>query len=148
MDHGPVLNQVIETTLALPSGVVALDVDTVSVTITLRPLTQTRNFQVGLNLVGARSDRSYATSTDSVIITVGGSVADLDRLQGAALVASLDVADLATGTTSVPVTADLPAGVTLVAASPDQVAVTVSIPPSPSPAAGGTVPSASPAAGG
>ncbi len=139
-----------ESTLVLPNGVVALDVETVRVTITLGPVTATRTYEVGLDLVGARADRTYATSTDRVLITLGGSVADLDRLQGATLLATLDVADLDTGTTSVAVSTDLPTGVALVSASPDRVAVTVSIPPSPSPAAGSTSgsPSASPSAGG
>jgi YbbR domain-containing protein len=139
-------NETFESTLVLPTGVVALDVETVRVTITLRPVAETRTFEVGLDLIGARQDRRYATSTDRVLITLGGSVADLDRLQGARLLALLDVADLEPGTTSVAVTTDPPAGLALVSASPDRVAVTVSIPPSPSPAAGGTSgsPSASP----
>lgn len=130
-------DQVLETTLALPTGVVALDVDSVRVSIKLQAITETRNFQVGLNLVGARPDRTYTSSTDRVNLTLGGSVADLDRLQGATIFASLDVTDLAPGTTSVPITADLPAGVTLVIASPNQVAVTVGVPLPPSPSPGG-----------
>jgi YbbR domain-containing protein len=141
-------NETFETTLALPTGIVVLDVTTVRVTITVRAVTATRTFEVGLDLIGARPDRTYSTSTDRVLITLGGSVADLDRLEGATLLATLDVADLEPGTTSVAVTTDVPAGIAFVSASPDQVAVTVSIPPSPSPAAGGTVPSTSPAAGG
>ncbi len=137
-----------ETTLVLPTGVVALDVEAVRVTITLRPVAETRTFEVGLDLIGARPDRRYTTSTDRVLITLGGSVADLDRLDGARLLALLDVADLEPGTTSVAVTTDLPAGLALVSASPDQVAVTVSIPPSPSPAAGGTSASPSTSPGG
>jgi YbbR domain-containing protein len=111
-------------------------------------VTATRTFEVGLDLLGARSDRTYSTSTDRVLITLGGSVADLDRMGGATLLATLDVADLDPGTTSVPVTVDVPAGIALVSASPDQVAVTVAIPASPSPAAASTSPSTSPAAGG
>ncbi|MDF2734553.1 MAG: hypothetical protein K0S97_1176 [Chloroflexota bacterium] len=141
-------NETLETTLALPTGIVALDVDAVRVTITVRPVTATRTFEVGLDLLGARSDRTYSTSTDRVLITLGGSVADLDRMGGATLLATLDVADLDPGTTSVPVTVDVPAGIALVSASPDQVAVTVAIPASPSPAAASTSPSTSPAAGG
>jgi YbbR domain-containing protein len=140
-------SETFESTLVLPTGVVALDVDTVSVTVTLRPVTATRTYEVGLDLVGARPDRTYSTSTDRVLITLGGSVADLDRLQGSTLLATLDVADLEPGTTSVPVTTDLPAGIALVSASPDQVAVTVAI-PSPSPAAGSpSGAAASPSAG-
>ena len=141
-------NETFETTLALPPGIVALDVETVRVTIALRPVTATRTYEVGLDLVGARPDRTYSTSTDRVLITLGGSVADLDRLQGSTLLATLDVADLELGTTAVDVSTDLPAGIALVSASPDRVAVTVAIPPPPSPAAGGSSPSASPAAGG
>ena len=137
-------DQTLETTLALPTGVVALDVQTVRVSIKLQPVTGTRSYEVGVTLVGARQDRTYALSTDRVILTVGGSVADLDRLEGATLVATLDVSDLAPGTTAVPVTADLPAGVALVSASPDRVSVTVAVPPPPSPAAGSAPPVASP----
>lgn len=139
-------NETLETTLALPPGVVALDVETVRVTVTLRPVTATRTFEVGLDLIGARADRRYTTSTDRVLITLGGSVADLDRLAGAALQALLDVTDLDPGTTSVAVTTDLPAGIAFVSASPNQVAVTVSIPPSPSPAPAAGGASASPSA--
>jgi YbbR domain-containing protein len=122
-------NQTLETTLALPSGVVALDVQTVRVSIVLRAVTATRSYQVGLSLIGARPDRIYSLSTDRVILTIGGSVADLDRLEGAALVATLDVTDLPSGTGAIVVEADLPPGVAFVSASPDKVSVTVTTPP-------------------
>src|SRR5262249_53685923 len=71
--------QVIQTVaLALPDGVQALGGGTVQVTITLRPVTGTRTFEAGLVLVGARSDLVYGLSTDHVLVTIGGSVADLD----------------------------------------------------------------------
>ena len=63
-------------------------------------------------------------------------MADLDRLNGATLVVDLDVSGLKPGTTDVPVTIDLPPGLTLVSASPPKVAVTVTAPP-PSPSAFG-----------
>lgn len=126
----------VEVGLAMPTGVVPLDRDTVAVTIVVRPVTATRSFEVGLRLVGASSDLVYTPSVDRVIITVGGSLADLDRLVGATLLADLDVTDLDVGTSDVEVTADLPAGVTLVSASPAAVTVTVGTPPpSPSPEA-------------
>jgi YbbR domain-containing protein len=130
-------NETFETTLALPAGIVALDVEAVRVTIAVRPVTATRTYEVGLDLVGERSDRTYSTSTDRVLITLGGSVAELDRLQGSTLLATLDVTDLGLGTTSVAVSTDLPAGIALVGASPDQVAVTVAIPAAASPSPGG-----------
>lgn len=151
----------IEVDLATPTGVVPLDRSSVAVTIVVRPVTATRTFTVGLRFVGADPDLVYAPSVDRVLITVGGSVADLDRLTGSTLVADLDVGGLAIGTHDVPVTADLPAGVTLVSASPETVAVTVAAPaavatpstapttaatPSPSPTAAPT-PTATPSPG-
>ena len=58
-------------------------------------------------------------------MTIGGSSADLDRLDGSTLVPILDVSDLGPGTAAVPVEVDLPAGLSLVAASPAEVEVTV-----------------------
>jgi YbbR domain-containing protein len=138
-------NQTLETTLALPNGVVALDVQTVRVSISLRPVTGTRTYQVGVTLVGARSDRTYTLSTDRVLLTVGGSVADLDRLEGGSLVVTLNVTDLGPGTAAVAVEADLPPGVAFVSASPDKVSVTVIVPPPASATPSGSIsPSASP----
>jgi YbbR domain-containing protein len=129
--------------LALPPGIVAVDAPQVTVVVTLRPVTATRTFEAGLQLTGARDDHTYALDVDRVLLTLGGSVADLDRLQGQRLVARLDVAALEPGTTPVRVGIDLPAGVTLVASSPPTVGVTVTGPAaaaSPQPAA----PAASP----
>ena len=100
-------------------------------------------FSAGLRLVGTRRDLTYDFSTDRVIVTIGGSSADLDRLAGSALVVNLDVAGLGPGTVDVPVSIDLPTGPTLVAANPSTVSVTIT---------GTTAPSASlgptPSAGG
>jgi YbbR domain-containing protein len=149
VDTGPIsvnglsADQEVEANLALPSGVVALDVEAVRVAITVRPITASRSFDVGLRLVGARPDRTYATSVDRVLITVGGSVVDLDRLSAATLVADLQVGTLVAGSTAVEVDVDLPAGVTLVASSPGTIIVTVGAgPPAPPSAAPGSSPSA------
>lgn len=123
--------------LDLPSGVTALGGSTVEVTITLRPVTATRNFEAGVRLVGTQSDLSYALPVDRVLLTIGGSVADLDRLAGADVIADLDVADLGPGTADVPVTIVLPTGLTLVSASPPLIAVTVTAPVVPSASPGG-----------
>ena len=113
-------------------------------------MTATRTYTAGLRLVGAAPDLSYALSTDRVLVTIGGSTADLDRLSGAAMVVDLDVAGLKAGAHPVPVTANLPAGTTLVAASPPKVTVTISVPaPSSAPAGASPAPSgASPAPSG
>ena len=153
--NGLSADRTFEATLALPTGVEAHDVETVEVTVDVRAVTATRAFEVGLRLVGGQDGLAYDPAVDRVLITVGGSIADLDRLDGATLVADLDVAGLEVGTSSAPVTIDLPAGVALVAASPETVSVTVSAPPSPSPAALGspqpgtsTAPSPEPSPGG
>ena len=75
------------------------------------------------------------------VVAVEGLFDDLDRLSGAALVMDLDVAGLKAGVHAVPVAANLPAGTTLVAASPASVTVTIGVaaaPVSPSPAAPAT----------
>jgi YbbR domain-containing protein len=123
--------------LALPDGVQALGTGTVQVTIRLRSVTATRNYEAGLILVGARPDRVYRLSTDRVVVTIGGSVADLDRLATTALVLTVDVTGLDVGTHVVPVSANLTTGLTLVGSSPNPIEVTVSIPaPSPAPTVG------------
>lgn len=119
--------QNVQAPLVLPTGVVALDVQNVRVTIVVRAVTATRSFEVGMRLVGAKPGLTYTTDVDRVLITVGGSTADLDRLIGSTLTVDLDVSALGPGTAAVTATADLPAGVTLVTVNPTKVAVTVSV---------------------
>jgi YbbR domain-containing protein len=121
--------------LALPTGVTALDATSVDVVIEVRPVTSTRTFEAGLRLIGAKPDLAYSTTIDRVLITVGGGLPDLDRLTGSTIVVNVDVADLGPGTTDVPVTAQLPNGVTLVVADPAAVPVTVAPRPSSNPLA-------------
>jgi YbbR domain-containing protein len=132
--------------LALPDGVQALANGDVRVTITLRPITGTRTFEAGLILAGAQSDLAYDLSVDHVLVTIGGSVADLDRLSGVTLVLTADVTGLDVGTHSIAVSANLATGLTLLGASPNSIVVIVSSPPAspaPSPAPAPS-PSASP----
>ena len=114
--------------LALPEGVQPLGSGTVQVTIRLIPVTATRTFQAGVILGGARADRRYELSTDRVLVTIGGSVADLDRLSGTTLVLSGDVTGLDVGTHTLPLTANLTTGLTLISPSPNSIQVTVSVP--------------------
>jgi len=142
-------SQVVEVVgLALPDGVEALGNGTVTVTVKLRPVTATRTFEAGLVLVGAQADKRYVLSTDHVLVTIGGSIADLNRLSGTDIVLRVDVTGLEDGTHSVPVTANLTTGLTLVGASPNPIDVIVSSgtpapTPGPSPAAP-AAPAASP----
>ena len=82
-------------------------------------------------LVGARPDRSYRLSTDRVLVTIGGSLADLDRLSGTNLALTVDVTGLDDGTHTVSVSANLQTGLTLVGATPNPIEVTVTSPPPP-----------------
>ncbi len=128
--------------LDLPDGVLPVGDVRATVVITLRPVTATRTFSSGLRLVGFVQGFNYTPDADGILVTVGGSVADLDRLSGSTLVVDLDVTGLEPGSQLVPVTLDLPAGLTLVSASPPNVVVTIVGPPpspSPSPAASPTL---------
>ncbi|MFL5679841.1 MAG: YbbR-like domain-containing protein [Chloroflexota bacterium] len=115
--------------LDLPTGVLPVKPTPVTVTVRLRQVTATRTFSAGIRLTGARSDRHYSISTDAVSVTIGGSIADLDRLQGQALLVDAPVAGLDSGKHDVKVTIDLPAGLALVTASPPSVVVTITTPP-------------------
>lgn len=126
---------VTEVGLVVPEGVAILDVDRVRVTITLRPKQGTRSYEAGIEIVNADPAFRYEPAVDQVRLTVGGTVAALDAIDAARLTARLDVVGLGEGTTNVRVTVELPEGVSLVAASPPEVAVTVIMIPTPAPAA-------------
>ena len=126
---------------ALPDGVQALGTATVHVTVTLRAITGTRTFEAGLVLVGAQPDLTYTLSADHVLVTIGGSLADLDRLSGVSLTLTADVTGLDPGQHNVAVSANLATGLTLVGASPNSVTVTVSSPAASPPASPGPSPS-------
>ena len=123
----------VDVPLALPTSVIALDAQTVKVTIDIRAVTGTRTFEVGVRIIGAQPGFDYDVGVDRVLLTVGGNPVDLDRIIGSTLAADLDVTSLVAGTTDVNVGATLPANVTLVAASPPQVPVTVTARPTASP---------------
>ncbi len=131
----------VDTALQLPDGVQAPGVATVHVIVTLRPVTATRTFEAGLVLSGARADRTYALSTDRLLVTIGGPVADLDRLSGSNFVLTVDVSGLDTGSHEVKASANLITGLTLIGASPNPITVTIGPSASASP---GASPSPSP----
>lgn len=126
--------------LALPDGLVALSGGDVRVTVEIRPRDETRTFGAGVVLPDARNDLAYALSTERVLITIRGSVTDLERLEGRAITAQASVAGLGPGRHEVPVRVNLPAGLTLEAASPPTVVVTIAAPATPVPASAGAPP--------
>ena len=118
----------------LPSGVLPLGSERATVTVTLRQLSGTRTFEAGVALIGARSDRTYELAADRALVTFGGVLADLDRVNPRILVATIDVTDLAPGIYELPITIALPTGLGLVAVAPERVTITIGpIAPSPSP---------------
>jgi YbbR domain-containing protein len=60
-----------------------------------------------------------------VLVTIGGSIADLDRLSGVDIVLTADVTGLNPGAHSIAVSANLATGLTLLGASPNPISVTV-----------------------
>lgn len=123
--------------LDLPAGVVALGISQVEVRIPIRPISETRLFQVGIHLTGDRNDLEYAVARDRVLVTLRGSPVDLDRLGQTSFTVALDVSGLGAGSYDVPARVDLPAGLELVTVSPRNVTVEVApvaaASPSPSP---------------
>jgi YbbR domain-containing protein len=131
-------NRTVDVTLALPTGVLAVGDDLIRVTVTLRPVTETRTFSAGVRLIGAGPGLSYDVDVDRILVTLGGGIADLDRLTGSAIVLDVVVTGLQPGTEVVPLGLDLPAGVTLVSTTPETVTVTITdASPSASPGTGG-----------
>ena len=132
--------------LVLPDGVEVLGSSSIRITAHIDAMTATRTFSVGPVLSGAHDDRTYALSTDQVLVTLGGSASALATLQGNALIVTADVDALGPGTHDVTLKATLPAGITLVAVSPAKVTVTVGAVPTPTPpATPSPSPSSSPA---
>lgn len=111
--------------LDLLTGVTSISGDSATVAIVLRPVAATRTYSVGIVLSGARDDRTYALSSASVLITVGGTVAALDSLDPRTLAVVADVNGLAPGTHKVKLKTSLPADVQLVATSPPEVTVII-----------------------
>lgn len=120
--------------LNLPSGVVS-ETTTVHVTITMRAETGTRTFDAALVLTGRQPGLEYALSTGRVLVTVGGPIADLDRIDPANFTVPIDVAGLGPGAHEVHPEPNLQAGLRVLTVDPQAVTVTITLAASPSPAA-------------
>jgi YbbR domain-containing protein len=131
---GATSDVVADVALDLPPGVTALGVTTVRVTASVRPQVGTRSFQVGVTLKNADPATRYDLGAAQVVITLGGPIGPLDALDGAALMATVDVAGLGAGTHPVAPEVAVPPALNVVALSPPEVSVTVTPPSSPSPA--------------
>lgn len=130
----------LETTVAfdLPQGVTAVTPAEVTVRVLVRAINESRSFNAGIVLFGARGDRSYSLSTQRVLLTIGGSPADLDRLDGAELAVTANVSSLDVGRHEVTLGLNVQAGLRVIAIAPATVTVTIgAAEPAPSPSGGG-----------
>ena len=120
--------------LALPAGILPLEgTAVVHVTVTIHPIAGTRTFDAGVVLTGGRPDLLYALSVNHALATVGGSLADLQRLDAATFVLTGSVGGLGPGTHDVALEANLPIGLTMISIEPAMVTVTITVPPSAAP---------------
>jgi len=101
-------------------------VPSVDVTVQIDPITETRTFTAGLRIDGGNPLLTYTLSAQSVLMTVFGSSADLDRLGSSAITVGLDVSGLSPGVDLLSVVPSLPSGVSVVSLDPQTVTVTIS----------------------
>ena len=130
--------------LSPPEGVSTGEVTTVKVTVRIRERRETRDYSAGIVLAGARDDLTYELSTDRAVVTLGGTTAALNAVDGRVFTATVDVSDLAPGTHLVTVRVVPPVGLTVVAIAPAQVTIVVVRPVMATPTPPPTPPPASP----
>ncbi len=119
---------------ALPTGMSVVGGDgTAAVTVKIVPVTETRTYVAGIRLDGQKPDLTYDVSDRTVLLTIFGSTADLDRLESSPIVISLNVEAMGPGSHDVPVVPSLTSAVTVAAISPQTVTVTVTEKPTPTP---------------
>jgi YbbR domain-containing protein len=129
-----------DVALSLPEGVLPVGGDiTVRVTVTIRPIAATRSYDAAIVMVGGGAGLDYRLSITHALATIGGPLADIDRIDAAAFTIRAEVGGLGPGTHIVPLEANLPVGLSLVTSDPTSVTVTITLPASPPPS-----PSASP----
>lgn len=131
---------------SLPTGVAATGSGMVTVTVHVVAVLETRTYVAGLRLDGRVPDLDYSVVPDRLLLTLFGSVADLNRLGSVEMVVGVNVAGLDPGTHAVPVVPLLPSGVKLAALSPETVEVTITVPATPTPPPASPTPGASPEA--
>ena len=133
--YGATRNVTQKVAFSLPTGVTPLGATTVAVTVRIEAVTDTRTFAAGLRLDGGDPTLMYQISAQSVLLTVYGSTADLDRLGSSAITVGLDVSGMGPGKHQVTLVPAVPSGVTVVTIDPPSVTVTITA-PSPAPSDG------------
>ncbi len=123
----------LDTALAPPAEITVGGPATVHVTVDIEPAEGSRTFSIGLALVGAHPDESYALSVGSVLVTLSGPEPVLDALDAGTLHGDLDVAGMVIGEEAIPIAFSAPDGTELMAIDPQTVTVTAAVTPLPSP---------------
>ncbi|MET0772989.1 MAG: CdaR family protein [Candidatus Limnocylindrales bacterium] len=110
----------------LPPDVSLVGEGTVQVQVTIEPQVGSRTWQVGVRIAGARPAREYALSASTVQVTFGGPAPVLESLDGATIVAAVEVGDLSVGRHEVNVTVTPIEGLDLLEVAPAVIRVDVS----------------------
>ena len=84
----------------------------------MKAVTGTRTYDAALVLTGRQPGLDYALSTGSVLVTIAGPIADLDRIDPAAFTVTLDVAGLGAGAHELQPTPVLQAGLRVLSVDP------------------------------
>ena len=111
--------------LAPPTGISPTSATSAKVAVTIEPITQTRTYGAGIRLDGRSDQLTYALSTEQVLLTLFGPVADLDQLSAGSLEVGVNVTGLGPGEHDVAVVPVIPSSVEVVTISPDHLTVTV-----------------------
>jgi YbbR domain-containing protein len=117
--------------LDLGDGLDAVSTDEVKVTVRIGAVTGTRTFSVGVRTTNVRADRTYGLSVGRVNVTLGGTLAALDRVDGSELTATADVDSLEPGSHNVRLAVRAPTGTSVVSISPSTIVVDVGVPTPP-----------------
>jgi YbbR domain-containing protein len=111
--------------LDLPSGVAAVGVESVHVTVEIRAVKGSRSYEAALVLSGQQPDLDYSMTPLSVLVTLGGPIADLNRIDPARFTVAVDVAGLDPGTHQVQVVPNVQVPLSVISVDPQTVTVTV-----------------------
>ena len=109
----------------LPPGVSLVADEEVQLHVDIAPDEESRTWQVGVRLEGARASRQYSLSTPTVLVTFAGPLPALDSLEPSTIDASVAVGRLAPGTHEVDVVVEPIEGLELVSVAPAAVRVEV-----------------------
>jgi YbbR domain-containing protein len=114
--------------LALPEGVAAPDTSSVTVEVTITPISGSLRLTLAPEVTNVRSGATARVNTGNVVVLLEGPLPRLNSLQPGAVRATVDLADIDVGTTDVRVNVTAPEGITVREVQPANVSVTVTRP--------------------